>query len=116
MTGGYAERDPEKIKVAPIWYQEPIYYKCNRFSVVGSGADIVKPSYCEVLDYELEFGGLLGKGGKNIGKDDARRHIFGYCIFNDVSARDQQVREMRGNLGRRRARISIPGTCSGHGS
>ncbi len=98
-SGGYAERDPAKIKVAPIWYQEPIYYKCNRFSVVGSGSDIVKPSYCEVLDYELEFAAILGKGGKNIGKDDARSHIFGYCIFNDVSARDQQVREMRGNLG-----------------
>ena len=98
-SGAYAERDPARIKVAPIWYQEPIYYKCNRFSVVGPGADVIKPSYCDVLDYELEFAAILGKGGKNIGKADARSHIFGYCIFNDVSARDQQVREMRGNLG-----------------
>ena len=98
-SGAYAERDPAKIRVAPIWYEEPIYYKCNRFSVVGPGADVIKPSYCDVLDYELEFAAILGKSGKNIGREDARGHIFGYCIFNDVSARDQQVREMRGNLG-----------------
>lgn len=98
-SGAYAERDPAKIKVAPIWYQEPIYYKCNRFSVVGPETDVIKPSYCEVLDYELEFAAILGTGGKNVERERAREHIFGYCIFNDVSARDQQVREMRGNLG-----------------
>jgi 2-keto-4-pentenoate hydratase/2-oxohepta-3-ene-1,7-dioic acid hydratase in catechol pathway len=98
-SGAYAERDPARIKIAPIWYEEPIYYKCNRFSVVGPDADVIKPSYCEVLDYELEFAAILGLGGKNIERERAREHIFGYCIFNDVSARDQQVREMRGNLG-----------------
>ena len=52
-----------------------------------------------MLDYELEFGVILGKGGKNIAKDKARAHIFGYLIFNDVSARDIQMREMQGQLG-----------------
>lgn len=94
-----AERDPAKVEIPPIWYEEPIYYKCNRFSVVGTGTDIVKPSYCQKLDYELEFAAILGKGGKNIRKQDAAQHIFGYLIFNDVSARDQQVREMGGTLG-----------------
>ena len=57
------------------------------------------PLNSKMLDYELEFGIILGKGGKNIAKDKARAHIFGYLIFNDVSARDIQMREMQGQLG-----------------
>ena len=98
-SGAYAERDPAKIKIAPIWYEEPIYYKCNRFSVVGPNADVIKPAYCDMLDFELEFAAILGTGGKNIAREQARSHIFGWCIFNDISARDQQAREMRGGLG-----------------
>jgi 2-keto-4-pentenoate hydratase/2-oxohepta-3-ene-1,7-dioic acid hydratase in catechol pathway len=52
-----------------------------------------------VLDYELEFGVFIGKGGVNIPAEKARNNIFGYTIFNDVSARDAQSREMEGQLG-----------------
>ena len=90
---------PDKVDVPAVWYEEPIYYKCNRFSVVGTGADVICPTYCQMLDYELEFAAITGRGGKNISAADARSHIFGYMIFNDVSARDQQRREMAGTLG-----------------
>jgi 2-keto-4-pentenoate hydratase/2-oxohepta-3-ene-1,7-dioic acid hydratase in catechol pathway len=99
LFGVVGERDPAKVDIPKVWYEEPIYYKCNRFSVVGTGTDIVCPTYCQMLDYELEFAAITGRGGKNIQRDDARRHIFGYLIFNDVSARDQQRREMAGSLG-----------------
>jgi len=46
-----------------------------------------------------EFGIFLGRSGKNIGREAARSHIFGFCIFNDVSARDAQMREGAGGLG-----------------
>lgn len=91
--------DPAKVDVPKVWYEEPVYYKCNRFAVVGTGHDVVCPSYCRMLDYELEFGIVLGGKGKNIRREDARSHIFGYCIFNDFSARDQQMREMQSQLG-----------------
>ena len=91
--------DPAKVDVPRVWYEEPVYYKCNRFAVVGTGTDVVRPSYCKMLDYELEFGIFLGKRGKNIARDKAREHVFGYCIFNDFSARDQQMREMQAQLG-----------------
>ena len=91
--------DPAKVDVPKIWYEEPVYYKCNRFAVVGSGHDVVCPSYCHKFDYELEFGIVLGKRGKNIARARAREHIFGYLIFNDFSARDQQLREMQSQLG-----------------
>ena len=50
-------------------------------------------------DFELEFGFFIGKGGRNIPKERAREHIFGYSIFNDISARDTQTGEMPGLLG-----------------
>lgn len=91
--------DPDKIAVPDVWYQQPIYYKGNRFSVVGPEADIQWPSYSKLLDYEMEFCIFTGKGGKNIARENARSHIFGYSIFNDISARDAQRIEMAGTLG-----------------
>jgi 2-keto-4-pentenoate hydratase/2-oxohepta-3-ene-1,7-dioic acid hydratase in catechol pathway len=98
FTGG-ARLDPATVDIRKVWYEQPIYYKCNRFSVIGTGADVLWPRYCKLLDYELEFGVFLGRTGKNIRRDQARQHIFGFCIFNDVSARDAQMREMQGQLG-----------------
>jgi 2-keto-4-pentenoate hydratase/2-oxohepta-3-ene-1,7-dioic acid hydratase in catechol pathway len=91
--------DPAKVEIAKVWYQQPIYYKCNRFSVIGTGEDVLWPRYSNVMDYELEFGVFLGRSGKNVAREEARRHIFGYCIFNDMSARDAQFAEMQGQLG-----------------
>jgi len=69
--------------IPQVWYDQPIYYKCNRFSVVGTGHDVRWPLNSKMLDYELEFGIFLGKGGVNMTKQNARSHIFGYCIFNE---------------------------------
>ena len=91
--------DPAKVELPAIWYKQPIYYKCNRFSVVGTDTDVVWPRYSSVMDYELEFGCVIGKDGKNVRRDDASAHIFGWCIFNDFSARDAQIAEMAGQLG-----------------
>lgn len=87
------------LEPAPIWFKQPVYYKCNRFNVVGTGTDIQWPAYSEVLDYELELGIFLGRGGKDITVANARSHIFGYTVYNDVSARDAQADEMPGMLG-----------------
>ena len=86
-------------RVPEVWYQRPIFYHPNRFSVCGPDADVPWPAYCEKLDFELEFGCYIGKPGKDIARDRARGHIFGYTIFNDFSARDEQTKEMAGQLG-----------------
>jgi 2-keto-4-pentenoate hydratase/2-oxohepta-3-ene-1,7-dioic acid hydratase in catechol pathway len=99
LFGQGEKLDPATIELPQVWYDQPIYYKCNRFSVIGTGQDVLWPRYCEKLDYELEFGAILGTGGKNIQQAEARAHIFGYCIFNDISARDAQMKEMPGQLG-----------------
>jgi 2-keto-4-pentenoate hydratase/2-oxohepta-3-ene-1,7-dioic acid hydratase in catechol pathway len=82
-----------------IYRQIPIYYITNRMIVKGPGATITWPAYSKVMDYELEYGVVIGKTGKNIKAANARDHIFGYTIFNDFSARDAQGREMPGWLG-----------------
>lgn len=75
-------------KTPPRWYETPIYYKGNPASVVGTGTDLHWPAYTEKFDYELEFGIVIGKQGRDIAEADARDHIAGYTIFNDMSARD----------------------------
>lgn len=89
----------DEFNIPPVWYEQPVYYKGNRFSVIGPEADILWPKYSQKLDYELEFGIFIGTRGKNITRENARSHIFGYCIFNDMSARDAQYREYPGRLG-----------------
>ncbi len=81
------------------WYERPIFYHPSRFSVCGPDADVPWPAYCEKLDFELEFGCYIGRRGKDIARERAREHIFGYTIFNDFSARDEQTKEMAGSLG-----------------
>jgi 2-keto-4-pentenoate hydratase/2-oxohepta-3-ene-1,7-dioic acid hydratase in catechol pathway len=88
-----------QLEPPPVWFQQPVYFKCNRLNVIGTSENIVYPSATQELDYELEMAFITGRRGKNIAEADARKYIFGYTIYNDVSARDIQIREMRGQLG-----------------
>jgi 2-keto-4-pentenoate hydratase/2-oxohepta-3-ene-1,7-dioic acid hydratase in catechol pathway len=87
------------LKVPAVWHERPLYYKGNPHSVVGHEADVLWPGFTEKLDFELEFGIFIGRGGKDIPAARAADHIAGYTIFNDFSARDIQLREMSGRLG-----------------
>jgi len=101
--------DPEKAlreletqgayKPPKSWYERPSFYKPSRFAVCGTDQDVTWPDYSKTIDYELEFACVIGKSGRDIRKDKARAHIFGYTIFNDLSARDEQSLEMLNNLG-----------------
>lgn len=87
------------LRVPSVWYERPIYYKGNPRSVVGLDDDVVWPSYTKKLDFELEFGVVIGKIGRDIAMENAAEFIAGYMLFNDFSARDTQLREMQGRLG-----------------
>jgi 2-keto-4-pentenoate hydratase/2-oxohepta-3-ene-1,7-dioic acid hydratase in catechol pathway len=58
------------------------------------------------VDYEAELGVILGRGGKNIPRAESHRHIFGYTIVNDISARDVQFAHMQWFKGK-----SLDGFC-----
>lgn len=89
---------PEPMPIPPIWYEQPIYYKCNRFAV-SAGGPIRWPAASSIIDYELELACVIGRGGRDIPADRAGEHIFGFTIFNDLTARDLQFREMQAPLG-----------------
>ncbi|MCM3880152.1 MAG: fumarylacetoacetate hydrolase family protein [Vicinamibacterales bacterium] len=82
-----------RAQIPPVWYEVPAYYKGDPDTVSGPEDVIEWPAYCEKLDFELELGMVIGRRGKNIKKADAKRYIAGYTIWNDVSARDQQMKE-----------------------
>ncbi len=90
---------PDEIAVPQVWYDQPIYYKCNRFSVSGPGDEIEWPRGETRLDYELELAVVIGRAGQDIVRERAIDHVFGYMIFDDFSARDLQMAEMAGGLG-----------------
>jgi 2-keto-4-pentenoate hydratase/2-oxohepta-3-ene-1,7-dioic acid hydratase in catechol pathway len=100
LMGYGSERiDPAKVEVPKLWYERPVYYKGNPFSVVGHDADVHWPSYSRIVDYELELGMVIGRAGKNVPQDQALSYVFGYTIFNDFSARDAQYLDMASQLG-----------------
>jgi 2-keto-4-pentenoate hydratase/2-oxohepta-3-ene-1,7-dioic acid hydratase in catechol pathway len=82
-----------------IFKLRPIYYKANRMAVTGPDTDVHWPAYSQLMDYELEMACVIGKAGRDIPREDARAHIFGFTIFNDFSARDTQGPEMESGLG-----------------
>jgi len=80
--------------------QFPIFYFSNHNAMVGDRQEIkLMPDHFQRLDYELEFAIVIGKGGENILSKDADKHIAGFCILNDLSARELQMEEMKLNLG-----------------
>ncbi len=79
-------------RLPPVWYDIPLYYKGNRFAINGHEGDVEWPPFAENLDYELELAAVIGKSAKDVTREIAREHIFGYTIFNDFSARDIQAR------------------------
>lgn len=96
---GLNEFPPRSQRMHDAFKQRPIYYKANRFAVVGPDTEIRWPDYSQAMDYEFEIGCVIGKTGRDIERPEARAHIFGFTIFNDFSARDTQGVEMESGLG-----------------
>lgn len=97
------------------WYSVPAYYKGLPDTVIGPEDEIPWPSYTAKLDHELELAAVIGTGGRNIAVEVAEKHIFGYTIWNDMSARDVQVRELPIGMGPSKAKdwdgSNILGPC-----
>lgn len=98
-----------------VYYEIPAHYRTSSTDVIGPDEPIFWPSYTEKLDYELEIALCIGKQGVNIPAENAEEYIFGYTIFNDISARDIQRKEMQLMLGPAKAKSfrnsNIMGPC-----
>jgi 2-keto-4-pentenoate hydratase/2-oxohepta-3-ene-1,7-dioic acid hydratase in catechol pathway len=81
------------------WYEVPAYYKGLPDTVIGPDEEIPWPAWTERLDHELELGAVIGRRCKDVPASEAADCIFGYTIWNDVSARDVQSRELPIGMG-----------------
>jgi len=79
----------------------PIVFTKVPECVVGPGDAVSLPGAVSAqIDYEAELAVVIGTGGRNIRAQDAMRHVFGYTIVNDVTARDVQMRHQQWDLGK----------------
>lgn len=85
--------------MAKEWYEQPVYYKGNPREIYGPGDLLPWPAYTRKLDFEFEIAAVVGKKGRDIPVARAKEHIFGYCVMNDLSARDVQKNEMVCRMG-----------------
>jgi 2-keto-4-pentenoate hydratase/2-oxohepta-3-ene-1,7-dioic acid hydratase in catechol pathway len=81
------------------WYEVPAYYKGMPDTVIGPDEEIPWPPWTERLDHELELAAVIGRRCRDVPADEADACIFGYTIWNDVSARDVQTRELPIGMG-----------------
>ncbi len=80
----------------------PIVFTKVPETVIGPDTDVRLPgaSVSSQIDYEAELTLVIGVGGKNIQRADALKHVYGYTIVNDVTARDVQMRHAQWDLGK----------------
>jgi 2-keto-4-pentenoate hydratase/2-oxohepta-3-ene-1,7-dioic acid hydratase in catechol pathway len=99
-AGNFREHEEESKRVN--WSHEIapwIVFFQNVDAIVGPDEPVVYPEHLtNELDYELELAVVVSKPGKWFGPEEAADYIGGYVIFNDITARDIQRREMRSGV------------------
>ena len=99
-AGNFREHEEESKQVG--WTHEIapwIVFFQNVDAIVGPDEPVVYPEHLtEELDYELELAVVISKPGKWFSSEEASDYIGGYVIFNDITARDIQRREMRSGV------------------
>lgn len=79
----------------------PVVFSKPHTSIIANGEPILSAmDPTGGLDYEGELGVVIGTGGRGISKADALKHVFGYTIVNDVTARHLQKRHSQWILGK----------------
>jgi 2-keto-4-pentenoate hydratase/2-oxohepta-3-ene-1,7-dioic acid hydratase in catechol pathway len=99
-AGNFREHEEESKRVGWSHRIAPwIVFFQNLDAIVGPDGPVVYPEHLtQELDYELELAVVLRKPGKWFGPEDAADYIGGYVIFNDITARDIQRREMESGV------------------
>ena len=70
---------------------EPIFFIKATSSICGPNDDVIIPKGSEKTDYEVELGIVIGSTAHYVDLKDAKKHIAGYCVVNDVSEREYQL-------------------------
>ncbi len=87
--------------------KDPVVFTKNVTTVNRPDGDVpCEPDVTAQLDWEVELGVIIGTGGRRIARGDALKHVFGYTVINDITARDLQFRHKQYFIGK-----SLDGTC-----
>jgi 2-keto-4-pentenoate hydratase/2-oxohepta-3-ene-1,7-dioic acid hydratase in catechol pathway len=99
-AGNFREHEDESKRVGWSHAIAPwIVFFQNVDAIVGPDDPVVHPEHLtEELDYELELAIVIGKTGKWFSPEEAMDYVAGYVIFNDITARDIQRREMQSGV------------------
>ena len=97
LTFNYPKHAKEQNYVST---QEPVIFIKPRTTLCGTGSEIRCPNFVKQLDYEIELAVIIGKTCKNIDEISSKDYIFGYMVFNDVSARDIQMQDKQFTRGK----------------
>jgi 2-keto-4-pentenoate hydratase/2-oxohepta-3-ene-1,7-dioic acid hydratase in catechol pathway len=92
-------RQRRGLEMDPDWYQLPVFYFSNPHCIVGPDDDVRIAPGSQEMDFELEVAAIVGMPGADLDAGTADRHIAGFCVMNDWSARDIQRREMKLSMG-----------------
>ncbi|ASY60189.1 fumarylacetoacetate hydrolase family protein [Sinorhizobium sp. CCBAU 05631] len=85
----YADHAAESgLEVPP----EPVVFMKATSAIVGPNDNVIIPRGSVATDWEVELGVVIGKKAKYVGRDEAMDHVTGYCVINDVSERDFQIK------------------------
>ena len=87
----YQKHAEEGARAQGTEVKPPTFFTKAITSIAGPNDEIrIDPAVSDKIDWEVELGVVIGKGGVNIRRPDALGHVFGYTVINDVSARDIQ--------------------------
>ena len=112
VTLGPVVPDPEKIICIGLNYRDhaketnlplpevPTVFAKYSNTLIGDGEAIVISAATSKIDYEAELAFVVGRRAKNVSEEEALAYVAGYTIFNDVSARDYQLRTSQWTLGK----------------
>ena len=89
----------ERAGVPEAWYEAPGFYFSNPNAIFATGDDIEIPPGAQHLDFELEVAAVIGSAARDLTLASARRHIAGYTVLNDWSARDLLDTDRRLGMG-----------------
>ncbi len=72
--------------------ENPIVFFKSPGSMVGPNDNVIVPRNSTQLDWEVELGIVIGRKASYVDKKDALKYVAGYCVINDVSERDFQLK------------------------
>jgi len=96
---GLNYRDHALEQNAPI-PESPIVFSKFTTAIIGPEDQVVVPAACTQPDYEAELAVVIGRTAKNVSREHAYQHVFGYCAFNDISGRDFQFADKQWQRGK----------------